>query len=111
MTTRREGLRNAFTAPLGRKNRLAPVVGVFVVSIQSGPWWLTALVAAMFVVEMQLHLYSVWLAGWLTGFAEAKAVPTSATMAFSVGDLMDLCDEHGVPPEKVARMIWGDDDE
>ena len=57
MTTRRGGaLRNAFTAPLGWKNRLAPVVGVFVVSIQGGPWWLTALVAAMFVGEIQLPL-------------------------------------------------------
>lgn len=111
MTTRRGGaLRNAFTAPLGWKNRLAPVVGVFVVSIQGGPWWLTALVAAMFVVEIQLHLYSVWMAGWLTGFAEANA-QTPATMALNVEDLMDLCDEHGVPPERVARMIWGDDDE
>lgn len=120
-------LRSAFTIEVGWQARVTVIAGLFIVAMQDS---LAAglLFAAFWAVTLQLVLSNTWLTGWLKGEASNREIVESQGAliegqhelieayrenrgpAVNMADLLDLCDEHGVPPEKLAAVVWGDAD-
>lgn len=96
------------TLPLNFWTRATMPFGLLLVwfAAQDNPG-LGLLWAVMWALTSQFQLHSVWMEAWLAGFKEDK----HAKMIVSMEEFMDLCEEHGVPMEKVARLVWGDGDD
>lgn len=123
--TWRQKLHAVFTVNVGWQARVTVLAALFIVAMQDS---LAAGVffAAFWAVTLQLVLSTTWMSGWLKGAKEAdevydpliesyrelvEAYRESRGPAVDMAKLLDLCDEHGVPPEKLAAVVWGDADD